>query len=207
MQSTGPGPLTWVVSQNKIWYKLTPFAYNFLVVEKRLLKNLSMLRPQSEYNSLQKVVTKEFRGALYKCREISFFPQPKNRTFMWFKTHSGMSSIGPDHLIMSQQKNSVSFLTICSSSLFQRWIGVSSQIPPAASCASWFVCWIHWSNKSIRHVADESEIWGTSVVAWSTLLSWKGKHLRCIHGVPEPLRAVANGDPVSGELCGSLLTS
>ena len=72
--------------------------------KKRLLKNLSMLRPQSEYNSLQKVVTKEFRGALYKCREISFFPQPKKRTFMWFKTHSGMSSIGPDHLIMSQQK-------------------------------------------------------------------------------------------------------
>jgi len=50
--------------------------------KKRLLKNLSMLRPQSEYNSLQKVVTKEFRGALYKCREISFFPQPKKRTFM-----------------------------------------------------------------------------------------------------------------------------
>ena len=81
MQPTGPGPLTWIVSQNKIWYKLTPFAYNFLVVEKRLLKNLSMLRPQSEYNSLQKVVTKEFRGALYKCKGTFILPSTKKKNF------------------------------------------------------------------------------------------------------------------------------
>jgi len=118
------------------------FCISFLGGRKKAIKESEHAQAAKWVQLSPKVVTKEFRGALYKCREISFFPQPKKRTFMWFKTHSGMSSIGPDHLIMSQQKNSVSFLTICSSSLFQRWIGVSSQIPPASSCASWFV-WLH----------------------------------------------------------------